>query len=179
MGKITSGGGGLRRGGVVAMDAATGEVLEQVPVVFSARHQNGFERFLTMNMSAVSKIARDRELRGEAKSVFLELISRVDFENYLAVNQAEIAKAMGMQRPHVNRSIRALVAKGIFLEGPKVGRCKTYRLNPNYGWRGTGKNHQEALKEHNFRVIQGGKQTDAEVRAELEAKGQTRLEFAE
>ena len=35
-----------------------------------------------------------------------------------------------------------------FLEGPKIGVSRSYRLNPNYGWKGSGKNHKQALKEY-------------------------------
>jgi hypothetical protein len=51
-----------------------------------------------------------------------------------------------MQRPHVNRSIKRLVTLGALLESPKIGRSRTYKLNPVYGWKGSGKEHQKALR---------------------------------
>ncbi|EIT2341618.1 hypothetical protein L1O22_004870, partial [Salmonella enterica] len=49
-----------------------------------------------------------------------------------------------------------LIEFGIILEGPKIGRSKTYRLNPQFGWKGTVSNHKKALK-NGLSVIQGGK----------------------
>jgi hypothetical protein len=52
--------------------------------------------------------------------------------------------------------MKLLTTKQIVLEGPKVGRSKCYRLNPNYGWKGKVKTLQEARREQ-LKVIQGGK----------------------
>ncbi|ECJ2098818.1 hypothetical protein ACI5M7_005093, partial [Salmonella enterica subsp. enterica serovar Typhimurium] len=56
----------------------------------------------------------------------------------------------------VSRAIRHLLEFGIILEGPKIGRSKTYRLNPQFGWKGTVSNHKKALK-NGLSIIQGGK----------------------
>ncbi|EAV6897715.1 hypothetical protein FA598_25430, partial [Salmonella enterica] len=56
----------------------------------------------------------------------------------------------------VSRAIRHLLEFGIILEGPKIGRSKTYRLNPQFGWKGTVSNHKKALK-NGLSVIQGGR----------------------
>ena len=61
-----------------------------------------------------------------------------------------------MRKQNVNRAMQILTAKQIVLEGPKVGRSKCYRLNPNYGWKGKVKTLQELRKEQ-FKVIEGGK----------------------
>ena len=45
-----------------------------------------------------------------------------------------------MHKENVSRAIKLLVSKKIIVEGPKLGRTKTYRLNSNYGWRGQVKN---------------------------------------
>lgn len=74
-------------------------------------------------------------------------ISRLDFNNYLTLNQSEMAAALGMAQPSVNRAIKALVQKNILLEGQRVGRVMMYRLNPNYGWKGKAKGHVVALSE--------------------------------
>ncbi len=41
-----------------------------------------------------------------------------------------------MQRSHVSEAINLLASKGILLEGPKVNRSRTFRLNHTYGWKG-------------------------------------------
>jgi hypothetical protein len=55
--------------------------------------------------------------------------------------------------------MRTLNGKQIVMEGPRVGRSKCFRLNPNYGWKGKVRTLQEARKEK-LQVIQGGKAKD-------------------
>ena len=46
-----------------------------------------------------------------------QALGRIDFENLMVVNQAELAKELGMHRQHVQRSIKRLIALGVILEG--------------------------------------------------------------
>ena len=62
---------------------------------------------------------------------------------------------LGIQKANVSRAIKALIENEIILEGPKIGRSKTYRLNPSYGWKGTVRNHDKALR-NGLSVIEGG-----------------------
>ena len=71
-----------------------------------------------------------------------------DYENLIQVNQAEVAEQVGMNRHNVNRSIKKLIELGVVLEGVKIGVSRSYRLNPNFGWKGSAKGHREALHEH-------------------------------
>ncbi|WP_147238663.1 winged helix-turn-helix domain-containing protein, partial [Acinetobacter baumannii] len=68
----------------------------------------------------------------------------------------DIAESLGMKKPNVSKAVKNLIEFGIILEGPKIGRSKTYRLNPQFGWKGTVSNHKKALK-NGLSVIQGGK----------------------
>ena len=65
-----------------------------------------------------------------------------------SVNQAEVSEQVGMNRHNVNRSIKKLIELGVILEGVKIGISRSYRLNPNFGWKGSAKGHREALHEH-------------------------------
>ena len=58
--------------------------------------------------------------------MFAKLLGRIDFENLMVVNQAELAKELGMHRQHVQRSIKRLIALGVILEGPKIGISRSY-----------------------------------------------------
>ena len=55
-------------------------------------------------------------------------------------------KTLGMQKTNVSRAVRALLDVGVIFEGPKVGRSKTYRLNEQFGWKGTVTNHKRHSK---------------------------------
>ncbi len=169
---------------VISVDAETGEILDYTVVVVPRRAPIGFrEGWIVMAQTALELLATS-DLRGDDLRVLLLLMARLDFENLTNVPQADLANKLGMHKQSVNRSIKRLVALGCLLEGPKIGRNRTYRLNPNYGWKGSGKEHQKALRTHEraaaagLKVHRGGKSaepTDAEIRAKLEAEGQTRL----
>ena len=100
----------------------------------------------------------------------MALLEQLDYENLITTNQAEIARELDMQRQNVQRSIKRLMALGV-LEGPKIGISRSYRLNPEFGWRGSGKNHIATLDlERKKRmakagikgVIEGGQQAPQE-----------------
>ena len=71
--------------------------------------------------------------------VLMALLEQLDYENLITTNQAEIARELDMQRQNVQRSIKRLMALGVLLEGPKIGISRSYRLNPEFGWRGAAR----------------------------------------
>ena len=71
------------------------------------------------------------------------MLARLDYENLIQVNQAEVSEQVGMNRHNVNRSIKKLIELGVILEGVKIGISRSYRLNPNFGWKGSAKGHRE------------------------------------
>ena len=75
-------------------------------------------------------------LPNEQYRVFLALISKVDFDNYLRISQTEMAKELSMNRPNVARAIKGLCELNIIVEGPRAGLNKTYRLNPYIAHKG-------------------------------------------
>lgn len=169
---------------VGSVDLDTGEILEYSLVAMQRKIPNGFAGgWLAMAQNALELLATS-DLRGDDLRVLLFLLGRLDFENLIQIEQVAISERLGIQKPHVSRSMKRLLTLGCLLEGPKIGRSRTYRLNPNYGWKGSGKEHHKALrtaqkaKDAGFTVHKGGKvseATDAALRDELEAKGQTRL----
>ena len=53
--------------------------------------------------------------------VMWAMLARLDYENLIQVNQAEVAEQVGMNRHNVNRSIKKLIELGVVLEGVKIG----------------------------------------------------------
>lgn len=169
---------------VGSVDLETGEIMPYVLVAMQQRVPNGFKAgWIAMAQSALEMLAINIKSLDDHR-VLLALMARLDFENLIQVEQTAIAEKLGMHRSHVSRSIKRLVELGCLLEGPKIGRSRTYKLNPNYGWKGSGKEHQKALRTADkaraagLTVHKGGKAsvpTDADMRAEMEAKGQERL----
>ena len=58
------------------------------------------------------------------------MLARLDYENLIQVNQAEVAEQVGMNRHNVNRSIKKLIELGVVLEGVNLGISRSYRLSP-------------------------------------------------
>ena len=67
-------------------------------------------------------------LTGNDMKVMWAMLARLDYENLIQVNQAEVAEQVGMNRHNVNRSIK-LIELGVVLEGVKIGVSRSYRLN--------------------------------------------------
>ena len=141
---------------VEQVDRETGEVMQGCMVYLPYRPRIT-ERWFMAFQDAFEEIAKDPEQTLEPKNVLFYLYSKLDFENFIQQSQKDIAEGLGMKKENVSRAMRVLTSKQIVLEGPKVGRSKCYRLNPNYGWKGKVKTLQEARREQ-LRVIEGGKE---------------------
>ena len=96
-----------------------------------------------MNQDALRILAK--ELTGEQFKVLMLMLADLDYENFIQIAQADIAETLGMQKTNVSRAVRATGCWGD-LWGPKVGRSKTYRLNEQFGWKGTVTNHKRHSK---------------------------------
>jgi predicted transcriptional regulator len=127
---------------------ANGEIHEgAVLALVVPKRKNGFdEGWVAVAQNAYLALANSG-LGLDARRVLDILLARLDFENWIHLPQAEIAKILNMQRSHVSRAMRDLEKVGVILRGPKVGRSITYRINPHFGWKGSAKNHNAALNE--------------------------------
>lgn len=150
---------GSRR--VVSVDANTGEVLEGVHVLvgrktaFTGLYAEGF---YIMAQSANEILATDKDLTLEPMRVLHFLMSRLDFENFIQVPQTEICEALNMDKSKVSKAAKLLVEKGILIRGPKVGHSSSWRLNPNFGYKGNpkGKIYRTSDGKAAFHVLDGG-----------------------
>ncbi|HGU2647855.1 TPA: hypothetical protein ACNFNH_005127 [Escherichia coli] len=131
-----------------------GEVVGGFVAVLQPKKKSAFLRHFTMNQDALRILAK--KLTGEQFKVLMLMLADLDYQNFIQVAQADIAETLGMQKSHVSRAVRALLDIGVIFEGPKVGRSKTYRLNEQFGWKGTVSNHKKALK-NGLSIIQGGR----------------------
>lgn len=96
---------------------------------------------------AFEALGLDKEITIQPMRVLMFLLSRMDFENFIAVEQKEISKMLGMHKTDVSLAMKKLVDKGILEKGPKLGRTSSYRMNLNYAWKGKAKNREAARKE--------------------------------
>ena len=137
------------------IDRETGEVIQGCMVYIPYRPRLT-ERWFMAFQDSFEEIAKDPEMTGETFRVLTYLYSKLDFENFIQQSQKDIAEELNMNKVQISRAMKVLTSKKIVMEGPKVGRSKCYRLNPNYGWKGKVKTLQEARKEQ-LKIIEGGK----------------------
>ena len=133
---------------VVGSVMETGEIMEGAVLgMFFPKRQNGFrEGWVAMAQEPMMALAKS-DLGAQEMRVLFAVLAKLDFENFLLLSVADLAREIGMQRPNVSAAISKLEAFGVLLRGPKAGRSSTFRLNPSFGWRGSASNHQKALKE--------------------------------
>lgn len=155
------------------IDTETGELIGGFVAVIQPKRRNGFgDGWIAMSQTAMTAI-RKAGLQGRDYEVLFALLEVLDFENLIQVSQVELAQELGMQKPNLSRSIKRMVDIGILLEGPKIGRSKTFRLNPSFGWKGSAKGHTDALKERmkaaGLTVVKGGGQEEGDAHLQQDA----------
>lgn len=136
----------MKRVGSVDLD--TGELLEGAVLgMFFPKRQNGFGTgWVAMAQNAMMELARS-DLGAQDMRVLFAVLAKLDFENFLLLTIADLAKEIGMQRSNASDSIAKLEKLGVLIRGPKAGRSSTFRLNPSFGWKGSATNHQKALRD--------------------------------
>jgi predicted transcriptional regulator len=66
--------------------------------------------------------------------VLIAVIPLLSCEHFSAIEQTGLAEKIGMQKMHVNRSLKRLMISSYLLEGKSIGRNRGYKLNPYYDW---------------------------------------------
>jgi hypothetical protein len=139
------------------INSDTGEIIDHERFTFIAvpDRQRIKEDWFMAFQDAREMLAKDREIWGQPRAILDFLESRLSFENFIGVEQSEIAKALEIGRNKVSEGIKKLVDKGIIEKGPKLGRTYSYKLNPFYGWKGRVKNLKDERKRR-LTVVKGG-----------------------
>lgn len=140
-------------------DLKTGEVKKGALVWVPEKPKSQFGRsWFQMAQDTLKKINENRKVLGlEGVTVFNALMYRLDFENYIQVQQSEIASELDMKASNVSRAIARLESLGFIKRGPKVGRSSTYQLHPELAWKGKPGKHftaRETAKANGWRVIE-------------------------
>ena len=140
-----------RRGKVVDVrttDVETGEISGEFRAIHVRVPKSPFESDFLMAAQKPLKalFKRRHEIGSECMWVLILLLSDLDFHNLVQVSPSVIARENGMHRQNVARAIRKLVEIGVLVEGAKVGVYRSYRLNPEFGWKGSVVDHHIALR---------------------------------
>ena len=60
---------------------------------------------------AFLKLAKDKEINGYPRRILDYLFGKLGFENYICIQQKEIAEELGINKTHVSTGIKLLFAK--------------------------------------------------------------------
>jgi hypothetical protein len=148
---------------LATVDLNTGDVKDGVFVYCPKKQYSLFsgEGFVMMSQLRSDMLANS-DLDGTTFRVLFKLISILDMDNLIAINQSELAGEMGLQKQHFSRAIKKLLDEGILIEGAKLGQHKSYRLNAHYGWKGSTENHNTALESDPVPLSERMKQSGIE-----------------
>lgn len=87
----------------------------------------------------------DANSSGSVWRVWGIILTNTGFENEVTATQKEMADRLGMAPSNFSSALSELVKMGLVLKLQKKGRNMALMVNPKYGWKGKGKNHQAAV----------------------------------
>lgn len=147
-----------------SVDIETGEIFDYSLIAVKKKQSYLFDGgWIAMGQNAAAQIANNQNLNGTDLRVFLMLLSELDFENFVYLSQVDLAEKMNLKTSNLNVSLKRLIENSIVIEGPRVGRTKTFKLNANLAWKGSAKTHVNAVssrqkfKKTGFKIVKGGK----------------------
>ncbi len=121
-------------------DLETGEVFMGLAVPQKKKYPREIQQdgFYTMFSFGSSRLSEIEGLTGTDYRVLHNLLSHLEFENWINITQTVISEELKIKKPHISNAIKNLVNKGIIEKhkDPNDKRKVRYRLNPEYGWRG-------------------------------------------
>ena len=84
-------------------------------------------------------------LNGEQFRVFMFMLTKIDYGNYVRVTNKVISRNLNMKHENVSRAIRGLIEKNIIVVEDTFGISRIYRVNPTFLHKGRDyyKTHSE------------------------------------
>ena len=122
----------------------TDEESGKIKGLFPLKSKNLGTGWIALYQDMIFNIAQ-WNLPNEQNRVFMALIGKVDFENYLTISQKELAQALSMKQQNISKAIKGLCELNIIIEGPRAGLNKTYRFNPYIAHKGA--NRQKTIED--------------------------------
>ena len=118
------------------------------------------ERWCRMFQIKLDEVAKDKDLRGMPLSVYLLMVSKVDYDNICRFPQILIADELGTTAQYVSKSVRLLREKKIISEVKERGTyVKAYSFNPEYVVKGKMPD-DEAVADFDGEVIVEAKEKE-------------------
>jgi hypothetical protein len=128
----------------LAMDEATSEIVGRI-IPYEYEYLKKETGFYMGDQSFTSKLAKDKELRGQPLSVLLYILSILKNGNSFNISQKKIANELDIDPVRVSLAIKKLVEKEIIDKDTESGVRGCYLLNPEYFWNGE---REKSLKNY-------------------------------
>lgn len=90
------------------------------------------------------------ELKPESLRLFSYLMGTCDFENWIEVNQSDIAKQLKTSPSNISRAMKQLKEKE-YVQIIKKGTKNYYRINPEYLWKGSFESWKKVIEIKDFK----------------------------
>ena len=116
---------------LTVIDKKTGEIQARVKLQDKTF---GEQRWFAMFQDALIWLGH-QNITGEQFKVFCYMCYNLEFDNYIKIQQKDIAEEYNLSKFQVSRSIKALKDKDIIYEAPNYKGF--YKLNPHVGHKGT------------------------------------------
>jgi DNA-binding MarR family transcriptional regulator len=116
--------------------------IHQLPI---AKYTRGFMTTFSDSKEYLVDNLTHFELR-----VLARLEKRLDYGNWAPVIADDIAQEMNSAKSNISTAIRSLMNKAVIERSPrelKIGRIWQYRLNADYGWKGTAAEWHQHQRE--------------------------------
>lgn len=137
--------GATRAPRVALTDLDTGEVITgDLQLKGRPKRKYYSEDYILMFSKGFGSIATDKTMTMETMRVLMFLLFKTEMKNWVQLQQAEIAEALGMKQPNVSKALKKLTEKGILETTAKMGKAKNYKISVDFAWRGTGSDYEKA-----------------------------------
>tara|TARA_R110002049_G_scaffold148242_2_gene311174 strand:- start:30569 stop:30991 length:423 start_codon:yes stop_codon:yes gene_type:complete len=124
-----------------ALNLETGQLLDGTIAFIQRKRKNGFSNWLALNQESLRRLSSPvHNITGIDFRILMALLSELEHENIIQTTQKEIAAQCGIRTQHVSRSIQKLLTAGIIEKS-----SRSLKLCPDFGWRGSAKNHNLEL----------------------------------
>ena len=133
---------------ILQVDEATGEAVNVFASVVRHKHPYRAEGFIQMSQLQLMSLAQ-KPVSPTAFRVLMALAALTDYENWISINQAEIARQLCLAAPNLSRAISELLKRQIIVRAPGHGHHRAYRFSPTWGFKGCSKGFQRVMEEFN------------------------------
>lgn len=93
--------------------------------------------FININLAALEELALNEKLIGEPFRILIYLISIIEVENLMYVDQNDISRELEISPFQLNRHLKTLCNEKIIAKGPKIKNKHLYKMNPTIAWKET------------------------------------------